>query len=395
MAADFYQGFVIDGRYELEKPLGVGGMGEVWLARHLSLKSWVALKLIRPKWFDDEQTIKRFMREARSTAQLTCPHIVRVTDHGRNERLVYIVMEFLQGMTLREVMKQCRDPIHLKDVTRIMSELGVGVESAHRQGILHRDLKPGNIFIVQEKDGWHVKVMDFGLAKLMDSAEDDSIQLETRQDSLIGTPAYMSPERLRLDRSDTHADLWSLAVIAYELVVGERPYSGKTRLNIMVRIATQSPPRPSDFGDVPNGFDAWFERATAQDPDQRFQTVTEFTSALKTVLNPASRAHSSPRIDQFLITPEMDYDQSLDKTAAFGTKELNSMGLSGEPRTGTNTRSSDLGRTRFTPMQVAELQTQIQYGMMERLRTEHLKNLNLSQQLSTSGDSDADSSGEE
>jgi len=377
---------VVDGRYVLEQPLGIGGMGEVWQAHHRTLKNKVAIKLIRPKWFDDDQTVKRFLREARSTVGLKNPHVVRVTDHGNDGHLVYIVMELLQGATLRRLIREADQPIALADVIQIFDQIGMGLAEAHGLELIHRDLKPGNIFIVRARPNWHAKLMDFGLAKPLEDDHEDSIQLETRQDALIGTPAYMSPERLRLDDDSIQADLWSLAIMAYELLVGQRPYLGKNRLNVMVKVATQAPPIPSDHGPVPSGFDQWFLRATAPDAEERFDSVIQLTATLKEVLAASVEKCGLKSMDTLLRGALGDED--LGETTVIQPMSLAASSIAVEgvqiDASQSPSHASVLGRTVFTPMEVAELQTQIQYSMMERLRAEHEKNQILSRELDQS-----------
>ncbi len=285
-------GDIID-RYELVSPLGRGGMGEVWRAVHTGLKTPVALKLLRRRASNqdapegdrathlDDQEVERFLREARAAAHLRGAHVVQVFDVGVDGDTPFIAMELLDGEPLDRRLDRL-GILPPTEVARIMDQVGRAVARAHAEGIIHRDLKPANIFLID--DGDQVKVLDFGIAKITTASAVDSASEDTATGAMLGTPFYMSPEQIRGHEIDHHTDLWSMAVIAYELLVGARPFAGDTMGDLVMRICVEEPPLPSEVGDVPEGFDGWFARGTAKAQEDRFDDVSSLIDALHAAL---------------------------------------------------------------------------------------------------------------
>src|SRR5208282_5982413 len=263
-------GDIIDGKYRIDKKLGAGGMGNVYLATHLGTTRVVALKVIAPKWAAEPQFLARFQREAQACGRLRHPNIVNVTDFGIAKAaggdMPYLVMEFLDGQTLSD-FQNANPRISLPPIADLLDQIGLALAEAHRHGIVHRDLKPDNIWLEPNgRGGYTVKVLDFGVAKvnllvdwtpqiketpppiprpalandeietvamaptpsgLSSGSFDSGAGAQTMPGSLLGTPAYMSPEQAFGREIDFRSDIYSLAVVAYLLVCGQLPFSGK------------------------------------------------------------------------------------------------------------------------------------------------------------------------
>jgi len=247
--ADPLIGHTLDGKYRLDERLGVGGMGTVYRARHLLIDRPVAVKVLNRLFVEDEAARTRFRREARAAGRLQHPNAVTVTDFGESQDgYVYLVMELLEGRTLRDVLAK-EAPLDVARSVALMLQISGAVAAAHEAGIIHRDLKPANIFVVQHPEvPAVVKVLDFGIAKLASELLDDEDSLTlTQVGAMIGTPRYMSPEQCDgLDLTPA-ADVYSLGCILYEMLTGTVPFSGATPLAIAVRQTSEIPRSPRDF----------------------------------------------------------------------------------------------------------------------------------------------------
>jgi serine/threonine-protein kinase len=274
-------GAVLADRYRLVRRIGGGGMGSVWEGEHVALATPVAIKLINPSLVDDERARSRFLREARAAANLRSPHVVHTHDYGVHQGTPYIAMELLSGETLADRLARAR-VLPPEAVLELVAQIGRAVGKAHEQGLVHRDLKPDNIFLVPTEHGDVAKVLDFGIVK---QAAESALDATTKSGAMLGTPYYMSPEQL-VDAAlaDARSDLWSLAVITYECLLGERPFVADTMPELAVAVLAEAPPVPSRRGAVPAGFDAWFARATQREPDARYRDVTEMIEALADAL---------------------------------------------------------------------------------------------------------------
>jgi serine/threonine protein kinase len=283
-------GFVMAGKYRLDALLGKGGMGSVWKAYHLTLESPIALKLIDPTIASSEEARARFMREARAAAALRSPNVVQTFDFGVEDGVPFIAMEMLIGESLQERLTRQR-VLHPAVAAQVMTQVCRAIGKAHEAGIIHRDLKPDNIFIVRNEDEEVAKVLDFGVAKATGRLG-DSAASKTATGAILGTPYYMSPEQAQGNKSvDWRTDLWALAVITFEALVGRRPFESDGLGDLLMQICAAPIPIPSQHAQVPPGFDAWFSRATQRDVTQRFQSAKEQAAALRTVLVPeAARA---------------------------------------------------------------------------------------------------------
>lgn len=261
-------------------------MGVVWRAEHTRLGSPVAVKLLHDAVAAQPDAGPRFLREARACAAIRGPHVVQVLDFGLEDGTPYIAMELLEGEPLRERL-ELEKTLSPASTARILGQVAKGIGRAHRHGIVHRDLKPANIHLCPDEDGGEevVKVLDFGLAKLVEGTPLGGGPL-TVTGAIMGTASYMSPEqaRGRMDL-DHRADLWSLAIIAFQCLTGRLPLTGRTEADLLVNICTEPMPRPSAVTPgLPAAFDAWFARGTRRAPDERFQSASEMAEALRAAL---------------------------------------------------------------------------------------------------------------
>ena len=259
-------------------------MGQVWRAEHLSLGTTVAMKLVDTRAHDDGQTVlARFQLEARSAAQLKSPHVVQILDHGVEGSIAFIAMEMLEGEGLERRIER-RGALLPAEVAHVVREMARGVERAHAAGIIHRDLKPPNVFLAQCDGIEVVKVLDFGIAKMLSPSR--AAHLQTQDGFVVGTPAYMSPEQVLGKELGVASDLWQMGIIAFECLTGRRPFDGETLGQLFLGICSAPLPTPSRVARVPAGFDAWFTRAVARDPRERFRSATELADALAAILAP-------------------------------------------------------------------------------------------------------------
>jgi serine/threonine-protein kinase len=276
-------GRVVAGRYRIQEQLGEGGMGSVWRAEHVTLKSPVAVKFLNAAIADHPEMLERFMREAQSAAALRGTYVVQIFDYGVEDGMPYIAMELLNGESLQQRLDRL-GRLSPAELRRFFPQVARAVSKAHEAGIVHRDLKPDNIFLVKEGDEEIAKVLDFGIAKV-DNPLDITTGGGTRTGAMLGTPYYMSPEQARGKKAVDHrTDLWALAIIAYDCLVGKRAFDSDALGDLVLLICTSPTPVPSQHASVPKGFDEWFLRGANKDPSQRFQSVREMAEALERAL---------------------------------------------------------------------------------------------------------------
>ncbi|WP_437282736.1 protein kinase [Sorangium sp. So ce375] len=276
-------GNTVADRFRLVRPLRQGGMGSVWLAQHIGLDIPCAIKFMNAQGVSKEVRL-RFEREAKIAAQIRSPHVVQILDHGVWQGTPYIAMEYLEGEDLdTRIQRVGRLDPH--DTMAITAQVARALTKAHASGLVHRDLKPANIFLVLDDDREIAKVLDFGIAK--DSTP--QVTSTTKTGSLLGTPAYMSPEQAQGTKSIDHrSDLWSLAVVVFECLTGKLPFNSEAFGDLLLKIMVKPLPVPSQLAPVPPGFDAWWARAASREPDARFQSAKEFCDALAIALEIAS-----------------------------------------------------------------------------------------------------------
>ena len=271
-------GAVVGGKYEIVRVLGRGGMGVVVEARHLRMKRDVALKVLLPSLRAQPEIVARFEREGRSAAQLTSPHVARVLDVDTLvDGTPFIVMELLRGKDLNDLLTE-RGPLPYREAVGYLIEACEGMVDAHRAGIVHRDLKPNNIFLDEQSGRRVVKVLDFGISKVLG----DENQSMTATATAFGTPLYMSPEQVRSTKNvDARADIWSLGVVLYELLTGATPFTAPSAPAIIAAIIADRPvPLAERRPDLPTELARVVMHALAKDPNERFQNVQSFAAAL-------------------------------------------------------------------------------------------------------------------
>src|SRR4051794_6182514 len=264
---------IFDGRYMVRRKLGSGGMADVYLAEDQELGRRVALKLLNDRHAADDQFVERFRREAQSAAGLNHPNIVSIFDRGQAEGTYYIAMEYLEGRTLKELLVRNGPtpiPIAIDYARQILGALSF----AHRNGIIHRDIKPHNIVV--GSDG-RLKVTDFGIAR-------SGASQMTEAGSIVGTAQYLSPEQARGAPVDPRSDIYSLGIVLYEMLTGHVPFTGDTAVEIAMKPLSEVPDPPSKLrSDVPHDLDAVVMRALAKDPEQRYGSAEEMDADLARV----------------------------------------------------------------------------------------------------------------
>jgi serine/threonine-protein kinase len=275
------EGDVIAGKYQVEKVLGKGGMGVVVAARHTSLRQHVAVKFLLPKALTLPGAAERFLREARAAVAIRSEHVARVIDVGELESgAPYMVMEYLTGTDFGQVLKT-RGTLPLKEAVDYVLQACEALAEAHALGVVHRDLKPGNLFLTTRADGSPlVKVLDFGLSKATKPGEDEHSL--TAPDVIVGSPHYMSPEQLRsLKQVDARSDVWALGVILYQLLSGRRPFESDSLVGTCARIAAEPPtPLRERKPDVPAELETIIGRCLEKDREKRLQTVADLARLL-------------------------------------------------------------------------------------------------------------------
>jgi eukaryotic-like serine/threonine-protein kinase len=281
---DPFVGRTLDEKYSVEERLGAGGMGAVYRARHLQMDRPVAIKVLHQRFVEDEAARVRFQIEARAAVMLRHSNAVSVTDFGQtSEGCVYIVMELLEGRTLREILSR-ESPIETARAISIMLQTSAAVAAAHDAGIIHRDLKPSNILVTQSADlPAVVKVLDFGIAKVTaDKLDDDENATRVVQSSsVIGTPRYMSPEQYNGFELTPATDVYSLGVILYEMLTGMAPFTGATREQIAQKHANDPPHPPRGIvAAIPEDVERVVLLALEKRPEDRPANADEFRQEL-------------------------------------------------------------------------------------------------------------------
>jgi len=273
-------------RYRILEKLGAGGMGEVYLAEDIRLGRKIALKLLAHEFTQNRDRLSRFDQEAYAASALNHPNIITIYEMGDEGGRHYIATEFVDGVTLRKRLSS-RVPMDLLEILDIAIQVAGALEEAHAAGIVHRDIKPENIMI--RRNG-HVKVLDFGLAKLTERPVSDQTDAEAITRALVqtdagvvlGTSQYMSPEQARGKPIDGRTDIWSLGIVLYEMAAGRPPFAGETKTDVIVAIAKNDPPPLARFAaTVPAEFEWVVMKALRKDVDERYQTVKELESDLK------------------------------------------------------------------------------------------------------------------
>ena len=273
------------GRYQLIEQLGRGGMGEVWRAHDTTIERVVALKMLLPHYAKDPDFDKRFRREARAAARLDDPHVVPIYDVGEIDGRLYVTMRLIDGVDLDTLLRS--GPLEPARAVHIIEQIASALHSAHRAGLVHRDVKPSNILLA---DNDFAYLIDFGIAR---AAGDTKL---TSEGSTIGTWAYMAPERFNAGESAPSSDIYALACVLYQCLTGELPFPGSTLEQVAVSHMVMPPPRPSqERNTIPTAMDSVIATGLAKQTTDRYPTAVEMAAAARNAITqPASRPHPVP-----------------------------------------------------------------------------------------------------
>ncbi len=288
--ADPYVGReILTGQFKVLERIGSGGMGAVYKAQQPSMDRFVAVKILHSKFTKRKDLVSRFRREARAMSHLTHPNTAKVFLYGQLEdEACYIVMEYLEGRNLGQIVRQ-EGPMKPERAIAVLIQACGALEEAHQKGIIHRDLKPENIFLCSQgglED--FAKVLDFGLAKVTEREMQPGSLILTQEGMVFGTPEFMSPEQAQGKTLDPRSDVYSLAVILYELLTGKLPFDARTPMEF-IGLHVQATPIPladrAPGNEYPVGLQDVLDRALAKKPEDRFQSAAEFAAALRSIVN--------------------------------------------------------------------------------------------------------------
>jgi serine/threonine-protein kinase len=296
-------GDVVGGKYRLIHPLGIGGMGTVWRAEHQDLRQHVAIKMLDARGPNADRAVRRFQREAQIAASIHHRNIVYISDFGSGGGEPYLVMELLTGVPLSERMV-VGEPLGVGAFLHMMEEALLGLSAVHAAGVVHRDMKPENIFLVRSSDGSSFpKLLDFGVSRSTERNQGHTI---TREGVVMGTPEYVSPEQARGRAADIRSDIYSLGVVIYEALAGRLPFQADNPADLIVSVLNAHPVPLSSFRpDLGEPLSAFVQKAMAREPDDRFQNAEEMRASISSLLvaQPELEDASLPRR---FITPSVD-----------------------------------------------------------------------------------------
>ena len=310
------------GRYEIRSKIGTGGMGAVYLAKDTELDRQVGLKVLLDEVAGDEERVRRFTQEAKAASALNHPNILTVHEIGEFEGTRYIATELVKGETLRNRLRH--GPMTLSEVLNISMQVATGLSAAHDAGIVHRDVKPENIML---RDDGIVKVLDFGLAKLVttprdpiDSEDETRAQVNTLPGMVMGTVLYMSPEQARSKHADARSDIWSLAIVMYEMLSGKTPFAGETPNDTIAAILTQSPPALDES--IPSELRRIIKKSLQKQVDERYQTIRDLFLDVKNL----------KRELEFFEKLEHSYIPNKTRSSNVSTVDISEAPTAGHPR---------------------------------------------------------------
>ena len=291
---------VIAGRYVLRGLLGQGGMADVELAYDEVLDRQVAVKMLHERYTGDDSFVERFRREAQSAAALNHPNVVGVYDTGADNGRPFIVMEYIAGRSLRDIMR--REGVLPRRAAEIGAEAAQALHFAHERGIVHRDIKPANIMI---GDDGRVKVTDFGIARAV------NVESVTQTAAVFGTAAYVAPEQAQGQRVDGRTDLYALGCVLFEMLTGQQPFSGDTAVTLAYKHVSEAPPEPRSINpDIPPALSAVVLKAMAKDPAQRYQTGKDFADDLNRAVAGQQVAASAGQTAAYATTQAIPRQQA-------------------------------------------------------------------------------------
>ncbi len=277
--------------YEMEKILGRGGSGVVFLAKDTALERLVAIKVLPAALADDDERILRFQQEAKAASAISHPNVAHIYGFGKADGRYYLTMEYVQGNTLRELLK--KKEINKKQALNIAFQMTKALSAAHKAGIVHRDIKPENVIVA---DDGLVKVLDFGLAKPFHAQTEEnnrviSDSLDTKPGMIFGTTAYMSPEQIRGQSLDSRTDIWSFGVVLYEMLAGQRPFAGETASDIQAKILLIEPEYPIEIEESTE-IKEIITKCLAKDISSRYRSINEPSRELETICNQSNRTNT-------------------------------------------------------------------------------------------------------
>jgi eukaryotic-like serine/threonine-protein kinase len=288
------------GPYRVLSLLGEGGMGRVYCAEHRELGDRVALKMLRSRFAGSPEAKSRFFAEARAASQVTHPHVVTIIDSREGaDGLNYFVMELLEGETLRDLLAR-EGPPSIARSLRIGAQVAEGLAAVHAAGIVHRDLKPDNIFLTRHGAGDFVKILDFGVARLVGCKALAGISLQrTAEGAILGTPEYMSPEQASGKAIDHRSDVYALGVVLFELLCGRKPFEPECFGDLLVQQLTRAPPRPRDVrgpgAQLPEAVEELIGACLQVDPGRRVQSMDDLAAQLGRLADAGAAARSRQR----------------------------------------------------------------------------------------------------
>lgn len=338
---------ILAGKFRLKREIAKGAMGRVFLADQIALKREVAVKVLVPK-FGGPDFDKRFMQEARAVASLSHPNIVVVHDYGKvNNNLLFMAMEYLRGPTLSQMVRE-KGPVSVGRACNIVLQIARALRAAHKAGMIHRDLKPGNVIVLHDDDeGDQVKVLDFGLAKMLSTTQDEVAEEEddafaTREGLMLGTPRYMAPEQITAKTVDERTDIYSLGAVFYHMVAGVPPFTGDNDVEIL-HAQLKSKPKPiaelPGRENFPASIQAFIDRCMAHKKADRYASVKELIRALKGIV---ADAMADPQVRELFVTDgesEQTANQLLSVSAGYGSSSTSKVAIA-EPGSTSTSRAA-------------------------------------------------------
>ncbi len=299
-------GALVGERYRVIARIGAGGMGAVYRVEHVSIGRVFAMKLLHGDLTRNPSMVRRFQREARAVSRLSSPHTVSVFDHGRSDGLVYLVMEYLQGRDLAEILAES-GPLTPARVAVIMAQVAESLAEAHAAGIVHRDVKPHNLFVCEGDGAPTIKVVDFGLARSTGNA--DASAALTGTGAVLGTPYYMAPEQIEDEPVDARTDIYALGAVAWHLLTGAPVFGGSSMVGILQRHLSEPPPSLAALDPAWAPLDPVLHRALAKQPDDRFADVMAFSGAFSSAVAAMSRP-GAPELRELVAQAERRIDRA-------------------------------------------------------------------------------------
>lgn len=304
-------GETLAGKYLVDRVLGAGGMGVVVQATHMMLNTRVAMKFLLPQYAHDQRIVGRFLREARAAVSIKNRHVASVIDIGTLESgSPYIVMEYLEGSDLGDIIDR-EGKLDPTRAARFLLQACQGLASAHAGNVVHRDIKPGNLFVTRDVDGSEqIKILDFGISKSGQELND-----LTKTGAIMGSPTYMPPEQMRSTRNVDHrADIWSLGVVGFEMLTGRLPYEAETMTELVAQVIEHEPPRVRTVrADISEALDEAIAGALVKDVSKRYENIADFAQALAYALGDAAAEDAAARTHRILFGaggPQSNAEQS-------------------------------------------------------------------------------------